>query len=180
MNDQPMSNLPIISRELPAFPELPMEAISPNYRQLNLALSAAITFIICGVVLTILWQPWIELPDNATLFFSVATGVVCLLGCWAFCYHFYADKLIFYTLREQDIVLFKGLIFKKVICQPILRIQHIDVQRGPFERMCNLATLKVYSAGGSEHTLAIPGLNPDIAEKIRSFVLNHSDLSRDE
>ena len=179
MDTQTVTNLPLQSDALPSLASLPAEPISPRYRSLNLGLNAFFTLLIAGILAAVRFQPWYDLPVEAQTGVAIAAVIVFCIGSLTFAYHFYADRLIFYTIREQDIILYKGLFFKKVICQPVLRIQHIDIQRGPFERYFGLATLKVYSAGGSDHTLAIPGLPKDIAERMRQFVLHHSDLTRD-
>ena len=179
MEHLPVTNHPLYSQQLPCLGELPTEPIAARYRTLNLAVTVGFSLLVFLVLVIVAYQPWFTLPVELEYSIGVAAIITALLGGLIFTYHFFADRLIFYTLREQDIVLYKGLIFKKVICQPMLRIQHIDIQRGPLERFADLATLKVYSAGGSDHTLAIPGLPHDIAEKMRQFVLNHSDLTRD-
>ena len=179
MEHPSVTNNPLYSQELPCLGELPSEAISPGYRKLNLTVTVVISLLVFTVLLIVAYQPWFTLPVKLEFSLGVAGAITALLGGLIFTYHYFADRLIYYTLREQDIVLFKGLIFKKVICQPMLRIQHIDIQRGPLERLAGLATLKVYSAGGSDHTLAIPGLPEETAEKMRQFVLNHSDLTRE-
>ncbi|MDG1254053.1 MAG: PH domain-containing protein, partial [Glaciecola sp.] len=79
-------------------------------------------------------------------------------------------------VREQDITLFKGLIFRKVITQPICRIQHIEVKRGPIDRKVNLAKLHVYSAGDIAQTFEIPGLDFTLANSIRNELLAHKDM----
>ena len=179
MEHPSVTNHPLYSRELPCLGELPGEPVSPAYRKLNLTVTVVISLLVFAVLLIVAYQPWFTLPVKLEFSLGVAGAITALLGGLIFTYHYFADRLIYYTLREQDIVLFKGLVFKKVICQPMLRIQHIDIQRGPLERLAGLATLKVYSSGGSDHTLAIPGLPEETAEKMRQFVLNHSDLTRD-
>lgn len=179
MEHPSVTNHPLCSQELPCLGEMPSEPISPGYRKLNLAVTAAFSLLVFTVLLVVAYQPLFTLPVKLEYSIGVAGAITALLGGLIFTYHYFADRLIYYTLREQDIVLFKGLFFKKVICQPMLRIQHIDIQRGPLERLAGLATLKVYSAGGSDYTLAIPGLPEETAEKMRQFVLNHSDLTRD-
>ncbi|NVK58302.1 MAG: PH domain-containing protein [Alteromonadaceae bacterium] len=179
MENSTVTNLPLKSAELPILASLPVEPVSARYRALNLGLSVFFTLFVTVILAIVHFQPWFELPFEGQVAVTVAAIIIFTIGSLTFAYHFFADRLIFYTVREQDIILYKGLFFKKVICQPVLRIQHIDIQRGPFERYFGLATLKVYSAGGSDHTLAIPGLPKDIAERLRQFVLNHSDLTRD-
>lgn len=90
---------------------------------------------------------------------------------------FFSAKHKHFALREQDLSYASGLIFKKVVTQPILRIQHIELKRGPVARKIGLASLQVFSAGGSLHTFEIPGLPLKTAEAIRHFILQHKDIN---
>ena len=172
-----MSNDVIETDALPAIVALQSEPISPKYRTLNLVITGVIFTIILGVMTFAYVQPWKPLPEDLAFAFPFIMLAIGFFGTAIFVYHLLADVLIRFTLREQDLVLHKGLVFKQVICQPILRIQHIDINRGPIQRMAGLATLQVYSAGGSAHTLAIHGLPVEQAETMRQFVLNHKDLT---
>jgi membrane protein YdbS with pleckstrin-like domain len=62
------------------------------------------------------------------------------------------------------------------VIQPLSRIQHIELKRGPLERSAGLATSHVYSAGGGAHTFEIPGLPVEQAQGLRQFILQHQDL----
>lgn len=172
-----MSNEVIHTEQLPSIATLASEPISPKYRVINLVITTCIFTLILSAMTTAYLQTWNPLPEDLAFAFPFIMAGVGLLGTTIFVYHWFADVLIRFTLREQDLVLHKGLVFKQVICQPILRIQHIDIERGPIQRMAGLATLQVYSAGGSAHTLAIPGLPVEQAETMRQFVLNHKDLT---
>ncbi len=81
-----------------------------------------------------------------------------------------------YQLREHDVSLYTGLIFKKTIIQPVSRLQHIEVAQGPLERLAGLATLKLFSAGGAMHSLAIPGLKKELAEGLKLHILDSKSL----
>ena len=91
--------------------------------------------------------------------------------------HFFADPLIKYALREQDLSLQSGLVFRSLSCQPILRVQHVELKRGPIDRKVGLAKLQVFSAGGALHTFEIPGLPIEDAESIRQFIISHKDAN---
>jgi membrane protein YdbS with pleckstrin-like domain len=86
------------------------------------------------------------------------------------------DQVKSYALRESDLHYSSGLFFRKIVSQPITRIQHIELKRGPIERKVGLATLQVFSAGGEMHTFQIPGLPVDIALQLRQFILQHKDV----
>jgi membrane protein YdbS with pleckstrin-like domain len=68
-------------------------------------------------------------------------------------------------------------VFRGLSCQPILRVQHVEVKRGPFDRWAGLAKLQVFSAGGEMHTFEIPGLPLERAQRIRQYILDHKDVS---
>ena len=85
-------------------------------------------------------------------------------------------KSLKFALREHDISLHSGVLFKKTIIQPYTRLQHIEIKRGPLERYKKLASLALFSAGGSLHALEIKGLLEGDAEKIKQFILKHKDL----
>lgn len=75
-----------------------------------------------------------------------------------------------YLLREKDISYRTGLIFHHITTVPLVRIQHSEVSQGPLQRLFDLATVKIYTAGGSTSDIAIPGLHPEDAQKIKEYI----------
>lgn len=72
-----------------------------------------------------------------------------------------------YEMREDHLYLTHG-VFKKVKSMaPYVRIQHVDTQRGPVERIAGLSRLVVYTAGSRGADLTIPGLKPEDAERMQ-------------
>ena len=170
------SNTPVASDSLPDIWSLETTAVSPRYRLLNLATVAAFFAGMVAIITVLRFQPWFGLSAELQAAYPRAVSVVSAVGLIWFMYHFFADLCVRYALREQDLVLHKGLIFKSISCQPILRIQHIELKRGPLERMAGLARLQVYSAGGAGHTFEIPGLPVSRAQQLRQFILSHKEL----
>jgi hypothetical protein len=168
-------DLPVISIE-----DLPLNPISPKYRIINISINVIFTLVAVMVIWILSSGLFFEASDwmdNKGIWLS--TGVIGL-GFLAALYHFFADPLIQYAVREQDVHFQAGLFFRRLVSQPILRIQHIELKRGPIERKAGLATLQVFSAGGIAHTFEIPGLDYDKAVSLRKFIINHKDLSVDE
>lgn len=121
-------------------------------------------------------QPWINMSEtfkNVLIITALIEGVFSILTA---IYRNFADPKKGYNVREQDISYKSGLIFNKVVSQPILRIQHVELKRGPVDRKLGLAKLHVFSAGGAMHTFEIPGLSLNDAEHLRQFILSHKDL----
>jgi len=82
-----------------------------------------------------------------------------------------------YVLRDKDIVFRKGVIWQSVTAVPFNRIQHVETSNTPLDRRFGLATLQLFTAGGSGGDLKIDGLGKDIAERLRVFILDKAGAS---
>lgn len=58
-----------------------------------------------------------------------------------------------------------GLLVQRRRLLPLNRLQHVDLRRGPIERIYGLASLILHTAGTQSANLTIPGL--DVAEAMR-------------
>ncbi len=76
-----------------------------------------------------------------------------------------------YVLRDKDILFRKGVIWRSVTAVPFNRIQHVESSSTPLDRKYDLATLQLFTAGGSSGDLKIDGLDKDVAENLRIFIL---------
>ena len=83
-----------------------------------------------------------------------------------------------YAIRQRDIIYKKGWLWKSVTTVPFNRVQHCDIKQGLIERQFNLSSLNVYTAGGQNSDLTIPGLEFEMAEKYKAFILK--TISSDE
>jgi membrane protein YdbS with pleckstrin-like domain len=77
-----------------------------------------------------------------------------------------------YALREKDILYKSGVIWRTVTAVPFNRIQHVEKSSTPLDRRYALASLQLFTAGGSGGDLKIDGLTAKMAEKLRMFVLD--------
>lgn len=64
----------------------------------------------------------------------------------------------------------RGWLFHTDTVVPFVRVQHIDVTRGPFDKMFGTATLVVHTAGTHNSIVTLPGLSPDRAAGIREAI----------
>ena len=64
----------------------------------------------------------------------------------------------------------RGWLFHTDTIVPFVRVQHIDVTRGPLDKMFGTATLVVHTAGTHNSIVALPGLSPDRADAIRQLI----------
>jgi membrane protein YdbS with pleckstrin-like domain len=56
---------------------------------------------------------------------------------------------------------------------PLVRVQHIDVTRGPLDKAFGTATLVVHTAGTHNSIVVLPGLAPEKAGAIRDEIRQH-------
>ncbi|MEW9797141.1 PH domain-containing protein [Alteromonas sp. CYL-A6] len=171
------SNEAVSEQALPALQQLVLEPVSVRYRQVNMSVAALVTLLVLLLIQVAIRQPFFPLPDPLIVYAGWASIVVFCLGALWLTYHYLADPLVRFSVRQQDISLSSGLVFRSLVCQPILRVQHVQIKRGPIARLTGLATLQVYSAGGSSHTFEIPGLPYEKAAQLRQFILDHRDIS---
>lgn len=162
--------------QLPAITSLATQPLSARYAPLNRLLHLSLTLCICMLAATVYFQPFFALPTSLSNVLPLMIWTGALLGFLYTWISYAQDKLKCYALRELDLHYLSGLFFRKVVSQPITRIQHIELKRGPVERKAGLATLQVFSAGGEMHTFQIPGLPVARAQQLRQFILQHKDV----
>lgn len=170
-----VSNLSLNVDELPKISQLQQQSLAPIYPKVRLALTSiffSVLLIIGGITLKQTIKP---LPTSAVPIIEYILLVIAIVAIIEIVYIFFADRQKKYALRELDLHFTSGLIFRKTVSQPILRIQHVELKRGPIDRKVGLAKLQVFSAGGAMHTFEIPGLPIEEAESIRQFIISHKD-----
>jgi membrane protein YdbS with pleckstrin-like domain len=75
-----------------------------------------------------------------------------------------------YALRENEVLVRSGVLFRRWTSIPFQRIQHLDTRQGPIERMLGLARLQIYTASGMSADGSIPGLAQGTAEGLRDLL----------
>jgi uncharacterized protein len=67
----------------------------------------------------------------------------------------------------------RGWMFHSDTIVPFVRVQHLDVTRGPVEKLFGTSTLVVHTAGTHNSVVTLPGLDPDRAAEIRDVIREH-------
>lgn len=96
--------------------------------------------------------------------------ILSLLLVWLLVVEIVGFKFKGYVLRDKDISYKSGWIFFSMTSVPFNRIQHTEVAQGPFERMFDLAKVKVYTAGGASSDISIPGLSDKEANQLKEHI----------
>jgi membrane protein YdbS with pleckstrin-like domain len=72
-----------------------------------------------------------------------------------------------FEIRETDVRLRHGVLWKRTSVVPHARIQHVDTRHGPLTRAFGLASVVLYTAGHTGAAIEIPGLPAAEAEALR-------------
>jgi uncharacterized protein len=64
-----------------------------------------------------------------------------------------------------------GRVFQRARLLPLSRLQHVDIERGPLERMFGLAALVLHTAGTHSASIRIPGLETAEAMRLRDHLI---------
>ncbi len=78
-----------------------------------------------------------------------------------------------YDMGADRLRVVRGLLFSSDTVVPFGRVQHIDVDQGPLERLYGLATLTVHTAGTHNASVHLPGLAHGDAVAMREAIRAH-------
>ncbi|HTT88141.1 MAG TPA: PH domain-containing protein [Acidimicrobiales bacterium] len=71
-----------------------------------------------------------------------------------------------YQEREDDLIVARGVMFRRQSVVPYGRMQFVDVTAGPVERIFGLSTVKLHTAAAHSDA-RIPGLEQEEASRLR-------------
>jgi len=75
-----------------------------------------------------------------------------------------------YRVRDADVFVRYGVLWRVTSVIPHRRLQHVDTERGPLERWLGLARIVIYTAGNRGAQTTIPGLARADAESLRDLL----------
>lgn len=103
--------------------------------------------------------------DGAVWIGTVVFAAVFALGV---ALAFLRYRVWYYEVRDDSLLLYRGVFTRVRTVVPYVRIQHVDVSRGPLERLLGLASVVVYTAGSRGADVTIPGLTIDRADDLQA------------
>ncbi len=71
-----------------------------------------------------------------------------------------------YALRDDDLVVVSGIMFRRLVVVPYGRMQLVDVTSGPMDRRFGLASVQLHTAAATTDA-SVPGLPRDDAADLR-------------
>ena len=165
--EQKFTNAPVDLDSLPDYQELTYTKVS--VMRMYKAFLVLGLFLIAAVIGLYFLREVTEVPG---LIWGLAFAVLLIFGLLFF-FQIMFQKNMGYALREHDIAYKRGFLFEKITLIPFNRIQHISTSAGVLDKLFKIANLNIFTAGGAGSDIDIPGLTPQIAEKLKDKVANH-------
>ena len=81
-----------------------------------------------------------------------------------------------FAVREHDVIYREGWLVKSLHVIPFNRIQHCSIDSGMIERWFGLTTIKIYTAGGNDSDIVIPGLTSEQSSALRELIIQRNNL----
>lgn len=169
------SNQQVDISQLPAVERLEMASLEPDYKVVRYISGG----IIAVVLIIISWSIVLLQPGTWPYGFY-ASAFITLVAFWIIIYHGISFQYMGYAMREKDISFKSGLLWRSMTTIPFNRVQHCDIKQGMLDRRFGLAKLTIYTAGGQSTDLMIPGLFPETAERLKTFILQSTEQATEE
>jgi membrane protein YdbS with pleckstrin-like domain len=95
-------------------------------------------------------------------------AAVAVAACGAIALWFVRNRFRAWTYQERDddLLVSRGVLIRRLSVVPYGRMQFVDVTAGPVERVYRLATVKLHTAAAASDAL-IPGLESGEAARLR-------------
>ena len=151
---------------LPSVGEVEFSKLAPNYRSVEY-ISTAIFFgfLLIGCVIA-----YFNIPDRLSWLKILVFVVWVLVFSLSMILAGKQYNRAGYALREKDVIYKHGVWWHTVTTVPFNRMQHCEISQGPIQSAFGLATLRIFTAGGTSSDMAIDGLSHKEALRIKDFV----------
>lgn len=80
-----------------------------------------------------------------------------------------------WRLGEAGMEIDRGVFWQHRIAVPVARVQHVDVSQGPVQRMFDLGTLTIHTAGTKNSSIELDGLQHAHALRLRDQLIDQKE-----
>jgi uncharacterized protein len=169
----PFFNPQIEVNTLPKIEQISYEKIQKNSFYVDLIVLVIISLIvIIGAIFLVLFN------DTVRQYYIYLFFAILLVLSFMYLVDIKGFKHIGFALRSHDIIYKHGWLWRSIVAIPFNRIQHIEVHQGPIDRLFDLSSITLYTAGGSD--VEIEGLSPEQAESIKAYIMSkNQDLQKE-
>ena len=170
--DVMFENPEITQDELPQAESVNWLSMDRNFlRRLMTQAAIGLGFVIVGVASLRMIFNVAFADENIVLNFGYLWLLIPFVAIPVFAWPAISVPRIAYAIRDKDILYKSGVFWQTVTAIPFNRIQHVEKSSTPLDRRFDIATLQLFTAGGSGGDLKIHGLSAQIAENLRVFII---------
>lgn len=164
---QEFTNNLIDLSQLPKFEEVSLKKLHPKY--INVLLFNFLLLFVAAIggfsILFFFKRDAFSTPT----WIGILIGILVFLGFIIFFSKLSLNKKG-YAFREHDAIFKSGVISETTTIIPFNRVQHVALHQGFISRKLGLASIELFTAGGSSSDLEIPGLLLSDAQNIKNLV----------
>ncbi|GAB2975052.1 PH domain-containing protein [Frigoribacterium salinisoli] len=150
-------------------PDAAWSRVSPRYVWAELAGGVVTALVVTGLT-AFLWFFGTWWAYAVTVVVGLGFVVACALTPRRV-------RSIGYQLRDDDLLVRRGILFTRTVAVPYGRMQLVDLDRGPIVRALGLSDLKLVTAAASS-SVALPGLPLAEAERLRDRLVELAESRR--
>lgn len=118
-------------------------------------ISTGIPLVICVLIAVL-----------ATPYLWIGVGFFIVLLVWLLWLIPRQVRAIGYAERDEDLLIRRGVMFRRLVVVPYGRMQYVDIGAGPIARKLGIADVKLHTASAATDA-SIPGLPADEAARLR-------------
>ena len=152
--------------QLPRFETVEFQKLHPFYWKV-VSINISILALSLAAAIGIIYL-FVEELRNKVPYFGVALVALIFL---IFLFSRIAFRKKGFAFREHDVLFRNGIIATNTIIIPYNRVQHVALHEGWLSRYFGLATLEIFTAGGSSSDIKIPGIQKTQAENIKQLLM---------
>lgn len=161
------TNNPIDITQLPKFEEVQLKGLNPKYITVLLFNFSLLLILVIGGFSALFY--FNQDAFSNIIWMAILVGLVLFLAGLVLFTKFSFHKKG-YAFREHDAIYKSGLISETTTIIPFNRVQHVALHQGFISRKLGLASIELFTAGGSSSDLEIPGLLLADAQIIKNLV----------
>ena len=160
--------------ELPKFEEVSFLPLHRDYWKIVLIKTVVFFTVVAFVFTSIVY---FDLNNNDGIlgiadYLTIKIGAILLLFLFVLVISRIGFKKKGYAFRQHDVLYKSGVISETTTIIPYSRIQHVALHEGFIARQFGLASVQIFTAGGGNSDIEIPGIEKDKAQNIKQLLMS--------
>ncbi|MFK7738598.1 MAG: PH domain-containing protein [Pirellulaceae bacterium] len=154
------------------------ERLAPQQVKFEQRVGYIIAAVLTVVAVVASIATFLNLRSEWWYFPALAASWVLFIAMSVFYSHFWPKVQYEYTgyrLGDAGMEILRGVLWRHKISIPLARVQHVDVSQGPVQRMFDLGTLAVHTAGTKNASIELDGLQHATAVQLRDRLIEQRE-----